>query len=200
MENKLDILTKKLYDEGVDKARQEADEIVSKARQEAEKLIEEAGVKADEIKAAASREAEDMKKKALSEMALSARQAITALKQSVTGLIAGQVAGGMAKTGFEDKEFVQELLVSVVKKWDVAAGSLNLDVILSAAEKERFEAFVAKKYKDLLDKGLNVRVGDLKDEFVIQPKDGSYQITFSEALFESFFNQYMRSFTKELIY
>ena len=40
MENKLDILTKKLYEEGVEKARTEAEEIVRKAKEEAAKLID----------------------------------------------------------------------------------------------------------------------------------------------------------------
>ena len=42
MENKLDILTQKLYNEGVDKARQEAENIINQAKQEAEKIIAEA--------------------------------------------------------------------------------------------------------------------------------------------------------------
>lgn len=200
MENKLDVLTRKLYDEGVDKARQEADEIISKAKKEAAKLIADAEVKAGEIKVEAGKEADSLKKKAESEMTLSARQAITALKQSITDLIAGEVAGQMAKSGFEDKTFVQDLLVSIVKKWDVTSGNLNLDIILSEGEKKQFETFVAAKYKELLDKGLEVKAGEIKEGFVIQPKTGGYQIAFSESLFEAFFNQYMRNFTKTLLY
>ena len=200
MENKLDVLTKKLYDEGIDKANQKAGEIIEKAKQDAARLIADAEAKAKEIGAAAEESAENLKKKAESEMALSARQAIAALKQSVTDLISGRISGEMAKTGFEDKAFIQELLVSVEKKWDVASGNLNLEILLPESEKKQFESFVAAKYKELLDKGLEVKTGDSKEDFVIRPKDGGYQITFSEALFESFFNQYMRSFTKSLLY
>lgn len=200
MENKLDVLTKKLYDEGIDKANQKAGEIIEKAKQDAARLIADAEAKAKEIGAAAEESAENLKKKAESEMTLSARQAIAALKQSVTDLISGRISGEMAKTGFEDKAFIQELLVSVVKKWDVASGNLNLEILLPESEKKQFESFVAAKYKELLDKGLEVKTGDSKEDFVIRPKDGGYQITFSEALFESFFNQYMRSFTKSLLY
>ena len=120
MENKLDVLTKKLYDEGVDKARQEADEILAKARQEAEKIIAEAKAKADEMHATANTDISNLKKKAESEMNLSVRQAIAALKLSVTELISGKVAGEMAKVGFEEKTFVQELLMTIVKKWDIS--------------------------------------------------------------------------------
>lgn len=200
MENKLDILTKKLYDEGIEKARQEADAIIANAKGEAEKIIAEAETRAGEIMAGGRQEVENMQKKAESEMSLSARQAVTALKQSITNLISGKVAADMAEEGFEDKAFVQELLMAIVKKWDVTAGNLNLDIVLSAEEKKQFETFVAKKYKDLLDKGLEVKVGDMQEGFLIQPKDGSYQIAFSEQLFEVFFNQYMRAFTKSLLY
>lgn len=200
MENKLDILTKKLYDEGVDKARQEAENIINQAKLEAEKIIAEAKAKAEQVSADAETDVTNLKKKAESEMTLSARQAITALKQGITNLIAGDVAGGVAKIGFEEKEFIQELIMTIVKKWDVAGGNLNMEVLLSAEEKDKFEAFVAAKYKDLLDKGLAVKVGNLNDEFVIQPKGGGYQIAFSEKLFEAFFNQYMKGFTKKLLF
>ena len=195
MENKLDVLTKKLYEEGVDKANQEAEKIIAQAKEKAAKLIAEAEEQAKGIKAGAATEVENMKKKAESEMTLSARQAITALKQSITSLISGEVAGNIAKAAF-----VQEMIVAILKKWDVASGNLNLELILSEEEKEKFQQFVATKYKELLDKGLEIKVGDHTDAFVIQPKDGGYQVAFSEKLFETFFNQYMRSFTKSLLY
>lgn len=200
MENKLDVLTKKLYEEGVDKANQEAEKIIAQAKEKAAGLIAEAGRQAKEMKAGAAAEVENMKKKAESEMALSARQAITALKQSVTDLISGKVAESMAKAGFKEETFVQELLVEMVRKWDVTSGNLNLEVILSEEEKTAFQQFVAEKYKDLLDKGLEVKVGNTEGTFMIQPKDGGYQVAFSEKLFEAFFGQYMRSFTKSLLY
>ena len=93
MENKLDILTQKLYTEGVDKARAEAGEILAQARKEAESMLAEAENKAKEIEEKARAEAENLKKKAESEMSLSARQALTALKQDIIGLISGEVAG-----------------------------------------------------------------------------------------------------------
>lgn len=200
MENKLDILTKKLYDEGVDKARQEAENIINQAKQEAEKIVAEAKAKAEQMNADAETDVASLKKKAESEMTLSARQAITALKQAITNLVAGEVAGNVAKVGFEEKAFIQELVMTIVKKWDIAGGNLDMEILLSADEKDKFESFVTAKYKDLLDKGLAVKVGNLEEGFVIQPKDGGFQIAFSEKLFEAFFNQYIKGFTKKLLF
>lgn len=200
MENKLDVLTKKLYDEGIDKARQDADGILAKAREEADRIIAEAEDRAREIVANGKQEVDNQKKKAESEMILSARQAVTALKQTITNLVSDTVASEIAGKGFEDKEFIQQLLMEIVKKWDVSGGNLNLELLLSAGEKKKFEAFVAQKYKELLDRGLEIKTGSMKEGFLIRPKDGSYQIAFSEELFEAFFNQYLKGFTKGLLY
>lgn len=200
MENKLDVLTKKLYEEGVEKANQEAGKIIARAKEEAGKIVAEAEVRAKEIEAGAEAEAENLKKKAESEMTLSVRQAVTALKQSITRLVSGEVAGEMAREGFKDRNFVRELLMEIVKKWDVTSGSLNLEVILSEQEKSDFRDFVKSRYRELLDKGLEIKVGDTDGAFVLRPENGGYRIAFSEKLFEEFFNQYIRSFTKSLLY
>ena len=90
--------------------------------------------------------------------------------------------------------------MNLIQKLDVNAGNLDLEILLPESEKASFQELVASKYKSMLDKGLSFKVGELKDAFVIQPGDGSYQITFSEELFRDFFNQYMRSFTKDLLF
>lgn len=200
MDNRLDILTKKLYEEGVEKARVEAEEMVRKAKEDAAKIVEEAESRAEEIRREAMTDAERIRKKVETEMKLSVRQTMAALKQEVGELVAGRVAGGMAKSGWEDRAFVEELLMTVVKKWNVEGGNLDVELAVPAAEKERFEAFAATKYKELLDKGLVFKIGKSEDEFVIRPKEGTYQITFSEKLFEEFFTRYLRGMTKELLF
>ncbi len=46
MENKLQQLTQKLYDEGLEKGRADADKLVSEARAEAQKIVAEANARA----------------------------------------------------------------------------------------------------------------------------------------------------------
>ena len=41
-DNKLDILTKKIYEEGIEKAQQDAKDILEKAKKDAEDIIKEA--------------------------------------------------------------------------------------------------------------------------------------------------------------
>ena len=61
MENKLQQLTQKLYDEGLEKGRAEADKLVADAKAEARKIVAEARAEAEEIVKKAEAKAEDVK-------------------------------------------------------------------------------------------------------------------------------------------
>ena len=47
-DNKLELLTKKIYEEGIEKAQNDAQNILDKAQQEAENIVKEAEEKAKE--------------------------------------------------------------------------------------------------------------------------------------------------------
>ncbi|MDR0983086.1 MAG: V-type ATP synthase subunit E [Culturomica sp.] len=200
MDNKLDILAKKLYDEGVNKAKSEAEGIIEKAKQEAQQILKDANEKAKVIDSDAKTEAENTRKKAESEMNLSARQAVAVLKQEITDMLSLKVAKDLAKISFEDKTFIHSLLMKIVEKWDANGGVGDMDILLPEKDKDDFKAFIAEKYQLLLNKGLTLTVGNQKEGFLIQPKDGSYKIMFSEELFESFFRQYLKGMSKGLLY
>lgn len=200
MENKIDSIIQKLFDEGVEKATVQAQELIDKAKQDAAKIVADAENQAKEIINAANQEIDNLKKKADSEMKLSARQALTSLRQEITNLMAGEVSTQLTQAAFSQKEFVQELLVSIIKKWDVSSGSLDLQLLLSPQEKEEFHAYVASRYQELLNKGLEIKEANVGECFVIEPKDGGFKIQFSESLFNSFFDQYIKSFSKKLLF
>ena len=233
MENRLDVLTKKLYEEGVERARAEAERVVAEARAEAERVVKEAREEAARVVEEARKEGEGLRRKADSEMRLAAGQAVAALKQSITGLVSGRVAGEMARTAYEDKELVRELLLEVARRWDAGEGALDLEMVVPEGEREALERFVAGRCRELLDRGLTIRVagetrsgygsvggdggegGDGKDGgdggvgrrrdgeeegFVIRPREGGYEVGFSERLFEEFFARYTRGLTRELLF
>ena len=68
MENNLDLLTKKLYAEGVEKARVEAEALLSGARAQAEKLVADAMQEAAEIRKRAEQDAAALAKKSETEL------------------------------------------------------------------------------------------------------------------------------------
>ena len=200
MSTSLDQLTKKLYDEGVGKANAEAEVIIAEAKKKAEQLVADAQAEAKKISEKSIADAENLKKKSESEIAMAVKNAETTLKQTITNLLADSVAAKMSASIVGDKKYIQDLVVALVQKWSVADGSLDLAVALSEAEKADFAKYVAANYKELLDKGLEVKVGNMSAGFSVGPKDGSYQIAFTEELFNAFFAQYLRGISKELLY
>ena len=93
MDNKLQELTDKIYEEGITKGREKAEAIISEARNEAEKIRKSSEKEAEEIIAKAERDAEELKKITLSELRISFRNSMNSLKQEVENLITGKIIG-----------------------------------------------------------------------------------------------------------
>ena len=199
-DNKLDILTRKIYEEGIEKAQNDAKEILEKAQNDANNIIAEAEAKAKAIVEKANNDANNLKQKTEAELSMSVKQAIAALKQQITNLISNKIAADMTKTAFKEDDFIHELMAKVIEKWNTE-GNTDLNIILNEKEKETFEKYLLAKHKDLFDKNLTlVTNNNQKEGFVIQPKDGSYKITFSEKMFEEFFNSYLKEYSKKLLF
>lgn len=199
-DNKLDILTKKIYEEGIEKAQNDAKEILEKARKDADIIIKEAETKANAILEKANNESASLKQKTDAELSMSVKQSVASLKQQITNLISNKIAVDMTTTAFEDKDFVCELMSKIIDKWS-AEGSIDLNVMMNDKEKADFEKYILAKHKNLFDKNITIVANSSqKDGFVIQPKDGSYKITFSEKVFEEFFTAYLKEYSKKLLF
>ena len=199
-DNKLDLLTKKIYEEGIEKAQNDARNILDKAQKDAEAIVKEAEDKAKAILEKAQNESATLHQKTETELGMSAKQALAALKQQITNMIANNIAVDMTSAAFRDEDFVKELMAKIIEKWN-AEGNVDLNVILNDKEKEEFEKYLLAKHKNLFDNNLTIVANNSQKEgFVIQPKDGSYKITFSEKVFEEFFNAYLKEYSKKLLF
>ena len=76
MENKLQELTQKLYNEGVEKANVEAEKILAEAKSEAEKVKQNAEKEAAKIISAAEQKSTEIKKNVDAELNLASKQTI----------------------------------------------------------------------------------------------------------------------------
>ena len=113
MENKLQELTRKLYDEGLEKGRAEADKLVADARREAEKIVSDARSEAAEIVSRARAEAEDAGKNILTEVALAGRQAVAKIKSEIASMIVAKATAAGVKEAALDPAFIKEMLLAV---------------------------------------------------------------------------------------
>ena len=106
MSNKLQELTDKLFQEGLEKGRAEADNLVAEAKSKAQKIVAEAEARAAEIVAAAEDKAADVEKNAMTEISLAGKQAVAKIKAEIENLIVTKSAGAGVKSANLDAEFI----------------------------------------------------------------------------------------------
>lgn len=202
MQNKLQELTEKIYNEGVSKANSEADEIIKKAQQQADEIIKNAKAEEKSILEQAQKQSEEIEHNIQSEIKLVARQAINSVKQQVTDLILAKMVDEPVKKSFDDIEFVKEMMKTAVANWDPRkTENFDISLLIPKAHEIEMNEYFDTKAKELLDAGLEVIYDERsKSGFKIGPKDGSYKISFSDEDFISFFNKLLRPKTITLLY
>lgn len=202
MESKLQELTNKLYNEGVEKANKEAEQILEDAKKEAGKKEKEAREKAEEIIENAKKEAEDLKKNVKSELSLAATQTLREVKKQITELISEKAVKEPVKESLNDTEFIKKIIEETIKNWRPKEGE-KTDVTVMIPKnmekelKQHLENTIAKELKA----GITVQVSEqMKGGFSIAPSDGTYKVTFSDKDFENFFKAYLRPKTVEMLF
>ena len=202
MENKLQELTRKLYDEGLAKGRTEADALVADAKARAAKIVAEAQSQAAEILAQARSKAEDVEKNTLTEIALAGKQAVSKIKSEIASLIVAKATARGVKEAVMDPAFIKEMLVSVARNWNgAAAGKVELKALLPEAARAELDAAMAKSAAELLAAGVEVGYSEqVKTGFRVGAKDGGYYISFSEADIEALMGEYLREKVSQLLF
>ena len=149
MENKLQELTRKLYDEGLEKGRADADKLVSEARAKAQTIVSEAEAQAAEIVRKAQTKAEDVEKTHLTEISLAGKQAVSKIKSEIASLIVAKSIGEGVKAAALDATFIREMLVSVAKNWNGAdSGKVELQALLPEDARAQARRCVCQECQD----------------------------------------------------
>ena len=108
MQNKLQELTDKLYNEGLSKGKQEGEEILAKAKAQAEEIIAKAQAEAAQILAAAQKQAEEVKTKTASDVKMAASQSIAATRKDIETLIVGKMTDEAVKKALSTPDFTRQ--------------------------------------------------------------------------------------------
>ena len=195
MDNKIQELTEKIYAEGVEKGKAEAERLIADAQAKAEAIVKEAQAKADAMIAAAQKNAEDLNANTRSELKLYGAQAVGALKSEIASAITDSVVKAAVKEA-ANGDALKAVIVKIAERW-----SANESLVISTNEAAELKAFFAAKAKALLDKGVEIQqVNGKKATFSIAPADGSYKVNFGEGEFEVFFNSFLRPQMVELLF
>lgn len=196
MNNKIQELTEKLLNEGVEKGNAEAEKIVASANDKAAQIVADAKAKAEEIIAAAKKDAKGVEENTKNEIKMYAAQAVNALKSEIANVVCQKIVSETTAEVVGNKDFMNEFMLKMAEKW--GAGE---DIVISTADAASLKALFLKKAKSLLDKGVKIeQVNGQKALFTVQPADGSYKVNFGEAEFEEYFKNFLRPQLVEMLF
>jgi V/A-type H+-transporting ATPase subunit E len=202
MENKLQQLTQKLYEEGLEKGRAEADQCIARAKEQAAKIIADARKEAEEIIRKAEDKAEDTAKNTETEISLAGKQAVARLKAEISEMIIAKTTSEGIKAATLDGSFLKEMLVAVAKNWNGAsAGKVELKALLPEAKRQELDAAFEKAAKELLAEGIEVGYSkEVKTGFRVSEKNGGYYISFADADLEALVSEYLREKVSQMLF
>ena len=189
-------LTEKVYAEGVEKGKAQAEQIVAKAQEEAAAIVAKAEKEAAEKLAAAEAKLAELDKNSRAELKLFAEQSVSALRTEVANLLTDQLAVESVKAATADAKFMQGIIAKLA---DQMAKDGN--VTIEAADAESLKKYFAANAKGLLEKGVKVsEVKGIKTDFAIVSEKGGYKLAFGEKEFVEYFKEFLRPQLVELLF
>ncbi len=200
MNSKIQQLTETIYNEGVQKAREEAEAILKEARVKAEGIEQNAQKEAERVLEEAGRKSEELKKQVDSEIKMTLNQAVSAMKQEVTSLVTMKVIQPSVKELFSDQEYLKNLIAMMVKGW-MEKESFDVEVILPESEKDKLQDNFKNSLANELNNELSIKFSpNVKSGFKIGPAGESYLISFTDEDFINFLKGYLRPKTTKLLF
>ena len=198
--SKLQELTDRLFQEGLEKGRAEADNLVAEAKNKAQQIVAEAEAKAKQILAAAEDKAADMEKNAMTEISLAGKQAVAKIKSEIETLVVAKSTGAAVKSANLDPSFIKDMLLAVAKGWNNGAKA-ELSALLPEAKKAELGEAIEASAKALLAEGIEVGFSaDVKSGFKVGEKGGGYYISFSDESVEALLGGYLREKVAQLLF
>ena len=199
--NKLQELTQKLSNDGLEKGRSDAERLVAEAQEKAAAILAEANAKAEAIAKAAEARAEDIAKNAMTEITLAGRQAVSKIKSELAEAVIMKSTGAAIKAATMDAAFVKELLLAVAENWNSATTDVSLKALLAEDKKAELDAVMQKSAEELARAGVEVGYSkEVKTGFKLGEKKGGYYISFTDESFDALLKEYLREKVSNMLF
>ncbi|MDR2727581.1 MAG: hypothetical protein LBB56_00490 [Chitinispirillales bacterium] len=196
MEQKIQELTEKIYQEGVEKGEVKAKEIVAKAESDAASVVSKAKADADKIIADAQKKADELKRNTESELKSSGSQAVAAIKSQIVNLITSKVIDDASSKALSDPAVLKDFVSQVISNWKMAEGEApSLEVMLPAAKQDELN----KSFQNAVNAELKFSP-KIKSGFSIGPSSGGFKISLTDEDFREFFKEYLRPRTRTYLF
>ena len=201
MQNKLQELTDKLYNEGLAKGKQEAEQLKANAKNEAAQIIAQAKEEAQQILAKAQSEAAELKAKSENDVKMASQQAFTAIKKQIEEVITSKSLAPV-KDAVAETAFLKEIIKAIVAAFNPEnTDSVALDLILPLEKKAELDSFAQETLNKICTAGVDVQFSKgVQGGFKIAPKGEGYMLSFTDKDFENIIAEYLRPKTKSLLF
>ena len=197
MQDKLQELTEKLYNEGLSKGKAEAEQLLAQAHKEADAIVAKAKEDAAAITAKAEKEAADLRSKVESDLRMASAQALQATRKDIENILTGNLADASV---LEDPAFLKEVISAVAQRFD-AQQAQDLALVLPEKLRSQLEPWVAGELKKSLTKGVSATFSKkVAGGFSIGPKDGGWFVNLGEDNFKALIAEYLRPVTRKLLF
>ncbi|WP_340113939.1 hypothetical protein [Maribellus mangrovi] len=202
MTDRIEEITQKIYNEGITKAKGDAEQLISEAKEKAEAIIRTAKQTEEKIILNAQNKALEERKRGQAELKLAAQQFVSHLKQQITNLISTAQLDKPVNEAFKDDDFIKQIILKIIEKWEPEnQEKMDLTLLLPPDDQKKINDFLQSKATEAMNNGIDIRVDPaLESGFRIGPKEGSYLINFTAQDFTNYFIQYLKNETKKLLF
>lgn len=196
MDSKIQELTEKIYNEGVQRGNEEAAKILAEAKAHAEELEAEARRAADEIVRNAERRTQELRQNTEGELKLYTAQMVESVRTTLLDRLTGEICSANVRAAMADPAFMQRVILELVKGFDLSRG-----VVIESSEAEELRSYFATTAKGLLEQGLEIKsVAGKPTDFVVKPADGAFKIQIGEAEFIELFKSFLRPQLAQMLF
>ena len=200
MQNKLQELTDKLYQDGLAKGKEEGDKYLADARAEAEKIVADAKAQAAKIVAKAEKDAADLAAKADSDIKMASAQALQATRKDIENILTDSVVKAGTMKALSDADFLKEIILAVAKNFS-AQESADLEVVLPESLRKELGPWVEANLAKTLKGGVKASFSKkIAGGFTIGPADGGWFVSLTDETFTALIGEYLRPVTKKLLF
>jgi V/A-type H+-transporting ATPase subunit E len=202
MNTKIKELTENIYNEGVAKAREEADLILKEANKKAEETVAEANAKAEATLSKAKSESEKIYASLKEDLQQTKIQVMEITKQTINNLVTAKTSKVIAGQLSDDPKFIKDLVLEITRNWSKNNGhDHQLETLVPESMISKLEPLFKTAASEEMNSKLTFKpVPQLKQGFqIVNDKEG-FKISFTDEDFEIFFASLMKPKIREYLF
>lgn len=200
MQDKLQELTDKLYNEGLSKGKEEGQRLLDEAKVQAEALVAGARKEAERIIEEAKKNVAEMKTKAELDIRSASAQALQATRKDIESLLLDASCKAPAKAELADAALLKQVILETAKRFSPDA-PCDLSLVLPEKLRGELEAWASGELAARLNGGVSASFSKkMAGGFHIGPADGSWYVNFSDESFSALIAEYLRPVTRKLLF